>query len=305
MEQKRNSNSRSANKARHSTATRGDSCGSRGSVTGSLLAGNNIGDALKSGVVGGLIGGASGFLSFAAGGVVGNSPGAILERMGRHAFVNMWMSGIQGNFENMWSAALTGAASSVGGAGLTALNTENTVLLTAANAVIGGTVSVIGGGKFANGAVTGAFTMLFNELGHGYNRIDRYVRKMFPGWIPADANIIWELYNGKEGNTIDRFGYGNDLRVQIPQKMWHSSDKTLLNVCIDHELVHVDDFANGSVWKWEHEYTPTQTRSIMEYRAYSHSLIYTKSNYYSNLDLINHIQKEINLFKNGLPKGWR
>jgi hypothetical protein len=38
--------------------------------------------------------------------------------------------------------------------------------LCAANAVIGGTVSVIGGGKFANGAVTGAFTMLFNDLMH-------------------------------------------------------------------------------------------------------------------------------------------
>jgi RHS repeat-associated protein len=32
-------------------------------------------------------------------------------------------------------------------------------------AVIGGTISVIGGGKFANGAVTGAFQYLFNEVG--------------------------------------------------------------------------------------------------------------------------------------------
>jgi hypothetical protein len=39
-------------------------------------------------------------------------------------------------------------------------------MLAAGNAVIGGTVSVIGGSKFANGAVTGAFTMLFNELAH-------------------------------------------------------------------------------------------------------------------------------------------
>jgi hypothetical protein len=121
---------------------------------------------MKSGVVGGLIGGASGFLAFAAGGVSGNSAGAILERMGCHAFVNMWMSGIQGNFDNMWSAALTGAASSLGGSAISSLNTENVALLTASNAIVGGTVSVIGGGKFANGAVTGAFTMLFNDL-HG------------------------------------------------------------------------------------------------------------------------------------------
>lgn len=46
------------------------------------------------------------------------------------------------------------------------LKIENVGMLAAGNAVIGGTVSVIGGGKFANGAVTGAFTMLFNELVH-------------------------------------------------------------------------------------------------------------------------------------------
>jgi hypothetical protein len=41
--------------------------------------------------------------------------------------------------------------------------------LTASNAIVGGTVSVIGGGKFANGAVTGAFTMLFNDILHNDN----------------------------------------------------------------------------------------------------------------------------------------
>jgi hypothetical protein len=34
---------------------------------------------------------------------------------------------------------------------------------TARDAVVGGTISVIGGSKFANGAQTGAFRYLFNE----------------------------------------------------------------------------------------------------------------------------------------------
>ncbi|MDP3912941.1 MAG: hypothetical protein Q8R96_04290 [Bacteroidota bacterium] len=102
------------------------------------------------------------------GSISGSGINAILERMGRHAFVNAWMSGIQG--QNMFSGMLTGAASSLGGAGLTSLKIENVGLLTAGNAVIGGTVSVIGGGKFANGAVTGAFTMLFNHLAHDNNQ---------------------------------------------------------------------------------------------------------------------------------------
>ncbi|MDP3912944.1 MAG: FG-GAP-like repeat-containing protein [Bacteroidota bacterium] len=141
--------------------------GFAGGFSGTLLNGGDIGQAFKAGVVGGVVGGASGFLAFAAGSITGNSINAILERMGRHAFVNAWMSGIQG--QNMLSGALTGAASSLGGAGLTSLKIENVGLLTVGNAVIGGTVSVIGGGKFANGAVTGAFTMLFNELAHKYD----------------------------------------------------------------------------------------------------------------------------------------
>ena len=36
----------------------------------------------------------------------------------------------------------------------------------AASSVVGGTASVLGGGKFANGAITGAYVMLFNEMRH-------------------------------------------------------------------------------------------------------------------------------------------
>jgi len=136
--------------------------GFAGGFSGTLLNGGDLGQAFKAGVVGGILGGASGFLAFAAGSITGNSINAILERMGRHAFVNAWMSGIQG--QNILSGALTEGASSLGGAGLSSLNIENVGLLTAGNDVIGGTVSVIGGGKFANGAVTGSFTMLFNHL---------------------------------------------------------------------------------------------------------------------------------------------
>jgi hypothetical protein len=41
---------------------------------------------------------------------------------------------------------------------------QTTVGGTVTAAVVGGTASTLGGGKFANGAVTGAYTMLFNPL---------------------------------------------------------------------------------------------------------------------------------------------
>ncbi|MFV0377408.1 MAG: T6SS effector amidase Tae4 family protein [Mangrovibacterium sp.] len=45
-----------------------------------------------------------------------------------------------------------------------AFQTTSGQLVTAA--VVGGTASELGGGKFANGAVTGAYTMLFNHIAH-------------------------------------------------------------------------------------------------------------------------------------------
>jgi hypothetical protein len=46
------------------------------------------------------------------------------------------------------------------------INGPDRIASVAANAVVGGLASVAGGGKFANGAVTGAFGYLFNELEH-------------------------------------------------------------------------------------------------------------------------------------------
>ncbi|NOU45784.1 MAG: hypothetical protein HOO86_01835 [Bacteroidales bacterium] len=40
----------------------------------------------------------------------------------------------------------------------------NEISKIALSAAIGGTAETLGGGKFANGAVTGAFVMMFNHL---------------------------------------------------------------------------------------------------------------------------------------------
>lgn len=43
---------------------------------------------------------------------------------------------------------------------------QSKFVLVSANMVLGGTASELGGGKFANGAATAAFVMLFNEIEH-------------------------------------------------------------------------------------------------------------------------------------------
>ena len=60
-----------------------------------------------------------------------------------------------------------GAVSKAGGAGLDAgTDRMGWAGKMAANSIFAGTVDELGGGKFANGAITGAFTYLFNEKTH-------------------------------------------------------------------------------------------------------------------------------------------
>lgn len=75
----------------------------------------------------------------------------------------------------------TGMASAAGGA---ALNGGMCDRLSAAeriavNAALGGIVSELGGGKFASGAMTAAYVMMFNELKHGgptYRQLKKYTK---------------------------------------------------------------------------------------------------------------------------------
>jgi hypothetical protein len=47
----------------------------------------------------------------------------------------------------------------------TSMSTADKIVL---SSVIGGTAEALGGGKFANGAVTGAYVMMLNHLGEQY-----------------------------------------------------------------------------------------------------------------------------------------
>lgn len=126
-----------------------------------LLNGGSVGDAFKAGVIGGVIGGISAGVAQGIGhGFGGNwepwqqalahgaSQGAITEAAGgefRHGFTAAF-------FTKMAGPSILAAGEDWGVAGRTA-----------AAAMVGGSASALGGGKFANGAVSGAFTHLFNE----------------------------------------------------------------------------------------------------------------------------------------------
>lgn len=133
--------------------------GAAAGLTGALLNGANIGQIAKSTFIGGFFGAIGGFLSFASGG------GQFLERLFKHTFSQVWLEGIRGG--NMKHGLLAGATSVIGGATIEKYGSQlGKGGEVAANAIISGTAAELGGGKFANGAITGAFEKLFNDFMH-------------------------------------------------------------------------------------------------------------------------------------------
>ena len=87
----------------------------------------------------------------------------VFERIALHSVSEGVVEGVRGgHFEH---GLLVGFASSAGGELISRYgNKLPYVGKIAANAALGGCVSVLGGGKFANGAMTAAYTMMFNDL---------------------------------------------------------------------------------------------------------------------------------------------
>jgi len=145
--------------------------GFAGGFSGVILNGGNLGQALVAGIIGGAIGGATAFLSYAAGGIEAgiSKTAAVFERAAKHAFADAWMGGVKSAvYGGEWSPIrdMIGGSLSSAGNGVINENVNGLALKMASSAILGGTISEIGGGKFANGAITGAYSMLFNDLIH-------------------------------------------------------------------------------------------------------------------------------------------
>jgi RHS repeat-associated protein len=273
--------------------------GAAAGLSGALLNGADFGQIVKATFTGGFWGAASGFLAYGSGG------GQFLERLFKHSFSQAWMEGIKGG--DMKHGFLVGLASASGGTAITKYCDDiGKVGKIAANAILAGTVSEIGGGKFANGAVTGAFSMLFNDLMHGNSNLKSYVKKMFPGRLPKGVTVTFDLYDGKDGNTVgDVLSPSAPVSVKIPKSLWklRNGDNALLFDCIDHELVHVKDYANGNAFRLFDAYDLGKMEIVMEYNAYSENLWYNE-NRRENSIYIDYYKTEVEKYREKLPKNW-
>lgn len=172
--------------------------GAAGALTGALLNGSNFGQVAKATLTGALWGAASGLLFY------GSADDVLLQKLFKHTFSQGWLEGVQGG--NMFHGMMMGAISGAGGHYIDKYaQSIGKVGEISANAVLSGTVSEIGGGKFANGAITGAFSIMFNDMMHGKDFIMRMIKKQIEkdGELVFSEAYLWYKIGGGKMITVD------------------------------------------------------------------------------------------------------
>ena len=180
---------------------------------------------------------------------------------------------------------------------------------TASSAVLGGTISEIGGGKFANGAVTGAYSMLFNDIIHN-RMLKNYAKQHFKTRLPSNVKITWIASNRSGGLTLSNNinNKNNNLTVYVSSSYLTDPDNAgMLYDTVDHELVHVGDYSSGRAAQYRQNYKLEGQVTIMEYKAYSENLWYNThidTNRSGHSQYVQYYRKQVNTYKADLPRGW-
>ena len=134
--------------------------GFAGGVANGLLNGASLGQSLVMGIQGAVFGGISAGLAYGIGHQMGVVSGNVLLRSIAHGITRGIMNtAIGGNFR---SGFMSNFASEMFGSMEIGLNQG--IEQMAFHTLVGGTVSMISGGKFANGAVSSAVVYLFNDM---------------------------------------------------------------------------------------------------------------------------------------------
>jgi RHS repeat-associated protein len=156
---------------------------------GSLLNGGTLSDAFRAGVIGGLSGAVTGgFL-----GAIGQTGMNPFERGLSHGLVHGTAAeATGGKFRHGFYAGFAVGATEMKIGDLVDGDASKGI---AAAAIVGGTASALGGGKFANGAISGAFSYMFNWL----SQRNEVISKRF--WYKDEVTPLSEWYV-KAGETL-------------------------------------------------------------------------------------------------------
>ena len=134
--------------------------GASASLMSSIFNGANLWQTAKSTFTGAFWGAASGTVNFEIGNIEN-----VFSRIAAHTAAEGAMEGIRGG--HVEHGLLMGLTSSTGGALIEKYSFHiNNITQVFLNATLTGLVTELGGGKFCNGAMTGAFYAMFNDLIH-------------------------------------------------------------------------------------------------------------------------------------------
>ncbi len=157
----------------------GACAGASSAFASTMMNGANLWTATKSAFVGGCWCALGGAVNYG----IGEIGGGWLARVSLHSVADGAMEALQGGH---WEHGLmTGLVSAGGGELLGSYGAQlSDAQMLAGTAILGGVVSEIGGGKFANGAMTAAFQMMYNHMSHpAYDDDDdggSYTAKVLP-----------------------------------------------------------------------------------------------------------------------------
>jgi len=159
----------------------GAAAGFTAGLASGLLNGAGLGDSLVMGVQGAVYGA----IGAGAANVIGGIQSGII-RASLHGITRSAITKAQGG---KWSAGFWSGFASSALAPL-ASNARTFEGKVAMSAIVGGTASELGGGKFANGAVTGAFVMMYNEMGHENTLTQAQFEKEYERFQANDSGLI-------------------------------------------------------------------------------------------------------------------
>ena len=200
-----------------------------GGITGGLSAGlngGNLGDVLRGVAVGGISGAITGSLLHGMEGAA-EASGQFLDKAAHvagHGVVGGASNvALGGKFQDGFLSAAAGAYASwtiMKNSTIASTIASNGFGRTALASVVGGTTSVLGGGKFANGAYTAAFQHLLNsEAGNSKNSIGNKLKRA--GDFALDLiGKVWNLPNTAIGLVWGTIGLTVELVSSSFSRTW-------------------------------------------------------------------------------------
>ena len=131
-------------------------------------------------------------------------------------------------------------------------------------------------------------------------QLENFVNDNFEERLPNN-DLTWMFWDNDWGETVplDRSNKTSPLTVYIPSAFGDYLD--LLYLCIDHELVHVNDWASGRIERSLSMYNADNALAITEYRAYSRSIWTSNTLFNGKYDFSASYRNAIN----GLPSGYK